>query len=46
MTAATIALVAFTLAIALYAGPLYELSERAAASMLDTTAYRTAVLGP
>ncbi len=46
MTAATVALVAFTVAIALYAGPLYELSERAAASMLDSTAYRTAVLGP
>lgn len=44
MTGATATLVALTVGIAIFAGPLYELSERAAASMLDTSAYRAAVL--
>ena len=33
-----------TLAIALFAGPLYELSERAAQGLLDPSAYIGAVL--
>lgn len=39
MTAATAALVTVTLAIAAAAGPIYELSERAATDLLDPRAY-------
>jgi multicomponent Na+:H+ antiporter subunit D len=42
---ATGALVGAGLAIALLAGPLYGLSQRAAADVLDPAGYRTAVLG-
>jgi multicomponent Na+:H+ antiporter subunit D len=45
MTLATVALVGLTLAIALFAGPIYELCERAAASLVDPSDYITAVLG-
>jgi multicomponent Na+:H+ antiporter subunit D len=45
MTVATVALVALTLAIALFAGPLYDLSERAATTLLDPAPYLQAVLG-
>ena len=45
MRAATAALVVLGLAVALFAGPLYGLSERAAADLLAPSAYRTAVLG-
>jgi multicomponent Na+:H+ antiporter subunit D len=45
MNAATIALVGVTIAIAVFAGPLYELCERAAEGLLDPTAYVNAVLG-
>jgi len=45
MTAATAGLVAITLAIALFAGPLYRLSERAAQGLLEPTEYIQAVLG-
>ena len=45
MTAATVGLVAITLAIALFAGPLYRLSERAAQELLEPTEYIQAVLG-
>lgn len=45
MNGATVALVAVTLAIAAFAGPLYDLSERAAQTLLDPTAYVAAVLG-
>jgi multicomponent Na+:H+ antiporter subunit D len=42
---ATATAVAGTLAIALFAGPLWDLSERAAADLLDPDAYRLEVLG-
>ena len=45
MNGATIALVGLTLAIALFGGPIYELSERAAQSLVDPSAYVGAVLG-
>ncbi|MDQ2678950.1 MAG: Na+/H+ antiporter subunit D [Actinomycetota bacterium] len=45
MTSATVALVGLTLAIALFAGPIYERCERAAAGLVDPTPYITAVLG-
>ncbi len=45
MIAPTAALAALSLAIALFAGPLYSLSERAAADLLDPSTYRHAVLG-
>ena len=45
MNAATIALVGLTLAIAVFAGPIYELCVRAAEDLLDPTAYVNAVLG-
>jgi multicomponent Na+:H+ antiporter subunit D len=45
MLLGTAALVVLSLAVAVAAGPLYALSERAAANLLDTTAYVTAVLG-
>ena len=44
MHGATIALVLLTLAIALFGGPLYELSERAAQGLVDPSAYIGAVL--
>ncbi|OWY62637.1 Na+/H+ antiporter subunit D [cyanobacterium TDX16] len=45
MVGSTAALVAFSLALAVFAGPLYRLSERAAADVLDPRAYVEAVLG-
>jgi multicomponent Na+:H+ antiporter subunit D len=45
MTGSTAALVGLTVAIALFAGPLYELSERAASDLLDPSGYVQAVLG-
>jgi multicomponent Na+:H+ antiporter subunit D len=45
MTAATAALVALSIAIAVAAGPLYRLSERAAADVIDPSAYVESVLG-
>ncbi|CAN5526258.1 Na+/H+ antiporter subunit D [soil metagenome] len=45
MVGATAALVLVSLVIAAAAGPLYELSERAAAELLDPAAYIGAVLG-
>ena len=45
MTGATSALVVVSLAVAVFAGPLYRLSERAAADVLDPRAYVEAVLG-
>ncbi|MCX7620977.1 MAG: Na+/H+ antiporter subunit D [Acidimicrobiales bacterium] len=44
MLAATGTLVALSLAIALWAGPLYQLAERAAHDLLDPASYLTAVL--
>lgn len=44
MLGATIALVAISLAIAVFAGPLYELAERAAADLLDPAGYVEVVL--
>ncbi|MGE0881244.1 MAG: Na+/H+ antiporter subunit D [Acidimicrobiia bacterium] len=46
MTGSTTALVALSLVIALYAGPLFRLSERAAADLVDPRAYVETVLGP
>ena len=45
MLAATGALVVLSLAIALWAGPLYDLSHRAAVDLLDPSSYVSAVLG-
>lgn len=45
MTGSTIALVGVTLAIALFAGPIYDLCHRAADSLLHPAAYVQAVLG-
>jgi multicomponent Na+:H+ antiporter subunit D len=45
MTTATVALVGVTLAIALFAGPIYDLCHRAAESLLDPTGYIQVVLG-
>jgi multicomponent Na+:H+ antiporter subunit D len=45
MNAAAAGLVALTVAIALLAGPLYELCTRAAQQLVDPSAYATAVLG-
>jgi multicomponent Na+:H+ antiporter subunit D len=45
MIVSTAALVAVGVAIALAAGPLYELAERAAADLVDPSAYLRAVLG-
>jgi multicomponent Na+:H+ antiporter subunit D len=45
MVAPTAALVAVSLAIAFAAGPLYDLSERAAGDLLDPVAYVREVLG-
>jgi len=45
MNGATVVLVGVTVAIAVFAGPIYELSERAAQSLLDPSAYVSTVLG-
>jgi multicomponent Na+:H+ antiporter subunit D len=45
MSAAAAGLVALTVAIALFAGPLYDLCTRAAQQLVDPSAYATAVLG-
>jgi multicomponent Na+:H+ antiporter subunit D len=45
MSAPTAALLAVSLAMAVAAGPLYSFTERAAADLLDPTAYRHVVLG-
>jgi multicomponent Na+:H+ antiporter subunit D len=45
MVAPTAALTALSLAVALFAGPVYALSERAAVDLLDGTVYVRAVLG-
>jgi multicomponent Na+:H+ antiporter subunit D len=45
MTAATTAVVALTLALMVFAGPLYDLAERAAADLLAPQSYIDAVLG-
>jgi multicomponent Na+:H+ antiporter subunit D len=45
MVVPTAVLAVLTLAIGVFAGPLYELSDRAAVDLVDPTAYRTAVLG-
>jgi multicomponent Na+:H+ antiporter subunit D len=45
MVAPTAALAALTLAIGLAAGPIYDYSVRAAADLLDPSAYVTEVLG-
>jgi multicomponent Na+:H+ antiporter subunit D len=45
MTNAAIGCVALTVAVAVWAGPLYRLSERAAVELLDSTTYRSEVLG-
>ena len=45
MVGATATLTAMSLAVALFAGPLYALSERAAADLIDPSPYIQAVLG-
>jgi len=45
MTGSTAALVGLSVAIAVWAGPLYELSERAAADLIDPGSYVRVVLG-
>jgi len=45
MTISTAAVVALSLALMIWAGPLYAFSERAAADLLDPTMYVNAVLG-
>jgi len=45
MLVPTAVLAVMTLAIGVFAGPLYGLAERAAENLVDPTAYRTAVLG-
>ncbi len=45
MQAATVALVALTVAIAVFGGPIYDLSVRAAEDLMDPAAYVGAVLG-
>jgi multicomponent Na+:H+ antiporter subunit D len=45
MTGATVGLVALTVGIAVFAGPLYDLSVRAAEGLVDPTSYVEAVLG-
>ena len=46
MTGATVGLVALTLGIAVFAAPLWDLSQQAAEGLLDPSAYTRAVLGP
>jgi multicomponent Na+:H+ antiporter subunit D len=45
MLVPTAVLAALTLGIGVFAGPLYELADRAAVDLIDPTPYRTAVLG-
>jgi multicomponent Na+:H+ antiporter subunit D len=45
MMGSTMMLVAVTIAIAVFAGPIYELCERAAADLIDPTRYIEAVMG-
>ena len=45
MVWSTAALVGVSLAIAVWAGPIYDLSERAARDLIDPTSYTEAVLG-
>ncbi|MCD9624636.1 Na+/H+ antiporter subunit D [Rhabdothermincola salaria] len=45
MNGATIALVGVTLAIAVFAGPIYHLCERAAETLIDPSGYISAVMG-
>ncbi len=45
MLVPTAVLAALTLLIGVFAGPLYELADRAAIDLIDPTPYRTAVLG-
>jgi multicomponent Na+:H+ antiporter subunit D len=46
MVGSTASLVILSLGIAVASGPLYELSERAAVDLVDTSVYVEAVLGP
>jgi len=46
MLAATVALVALSLAIAVFAGPLWDFSQSAASELLDPSGYVRAVMGP
>jgi multicomponent Na+:H+ antiporter subunit D len=46
MLAPTAALVALSLAVALFAGPVYGFTERAAVDLLDASVYQRTVLGP
>jgi len=46
MTTGTALLVAVTLAIAVFAGPIYDLAQRAATELLDPSSYVQTVLGP
>jgi multicomponent Na+:H+ antiporter subunit D len=45
MVLATASLAVISIAVSVAAGPLYDLAERAAADLLDSTGYREAVLG-
>jgi multicomponent Na+:H+ antiporter subunit D len=45
MIGATASLIVISLGVSLWAGPLYELSERAAVDLVDANAYVSAVLG-
>lgn len=45
MTASTVAVVAMTLGLMVFAGPLYDLAERAAVDLLEPSHYIDAVLG-
>ena len=45
MIVPTVALAVVSVGIAVAAGPLYELAQRAATDLLDPAAYRQAVLG-
>ena len=44
MTAATVVVVGFSIALLVFAGPLYDLAERTAADLLDPQSYIDAVL--
>ena len=46
MLVPTAVLAVLTLAIGVFAGPLYELADRAAVDLVDPTTYREAVLEP
>jgi len=45
MTAATVVLVGVTVAIAVFAGPIYDLAHRAGEQLMDPSDYIRAVLG-